>query len=92
MFCIKPLDKTLLFDYANKAGAVITAEEHSIIGGLGSAVAQALCTRNISVPVGFVGLNDCHAECGPYNMLLQKYGLDAEAVAAKVREKILKKS
>jgi transketolase len=92
MFCIKPFDQALLYDYAKKTGAVVTAEEHSIIGGLGSAVSEALCSGNISVPVGFVGLDDCHAECGPYNMLLHKYGLDAQAVAAKVRETISKKA
>jgi len=91
MFCIKPLDRTLLLDYAKKTGAVVTAEEHSIIGGLGGSVAEALCDANASIPVGFVGMDDCHAECGPYDMLMHKYGLDAEAVAEKVRETISKK-
>lgn len=91
MFCIKPFDEALLYNYAKKTGAVVTAEEHSIIGGLGSTVSEALCKGNISVPVGFVGLKDCHAECGPYSLLLHKYGLDAEAVAAKVRDTISKK-
>lgn len=91
MFCIKPLDNSLLLDYARKTGAVVTAEEHSIIGGLGAAVAHALCSENACVPVGFVGINDCHAECGPYNDLLRQYGLDANAVAAKAIETVSKK-
>ena len=91
MFCIKPFDTKLLLDYARKTGAVVTAEEHSIIGGLGSAVAQELCSANVSVPVGFVGINDCHAECGPYNDLLHEYGLNTEAITAKVIETVSKK-
>jgi transketolase len=91
MFCIKPLDSALLLDYAKKTGAVVTAEEHSIIGGLGAAVAQTLCSENVSVPVGFVGINDCHAECGPYSELLRQYGLDADAVAVKAIETVSKK-
>jgi transketolase len=91
MFCIKPLDSALLLDYAKKTGAVVTAEEHSIIGGLGAAVAQTLCSENVSVPVGFVGINDRHAECGPYSDLLHHYGLDADAVAVKAIETVSKK-
>lgn len=86
MFCIKPLDKQLVADRAIKSGAIVTAEEHSVIGGLGSAVAETLCMENIHVPMGFIGMQDCHAECGPYSKLLHKYGLDAEAIAGKVRK------
>ncbi|GHV34026.1 transketolase [Synergistales bacterium] len=91
MFTIKPLDKELILDSAKTTGAVVTAEEHSIIGGLGGAVAEALVTSDARVPVGFVGLNDTHAECGPYSELLAKYKLDAEAIMAKVRETVKKK-
>ncbi len=91
MFCIKPLDDALLLDYARKTGAVVTAEEHSVIGGLGAAVAQTLCSENACVPVGFVGINDCHAECGPYNDLLRQYGLDVNDVVAKAIETVSKK-
>ncbi len=91
MFCIKPLDRALILDYASKTGAVVTAEEHSIIGGLGAAVAQALCSANTCVPVGFVGINDCHSECGPYSDLLSHYGLDSNAIAAKAIETVSKK-
>lgn len=91
MFCIKPLDKELVVESAKKTGAIVSAEEHSIIGGLGGAVAEALCEAGAQVPMGFVGTQDCHGECGPYSELLEKYGLDAAAVAAKVRETVQRK-
>ena len=91
MFCIKPLDKELVVKCAKETGAIVSAEEHSIIGGLGSAVAEALCEAGAQVPMGFVGTNDVHGECGPYNQLLAKYGMDANAVAAKVREAVSRK-
>lgn len=91
MFSIKPIDKELILKSAQDTGAIITAEEHSVIGGLGGAVSEVLCANNARVPVGFVGLNDMHGECGPYEDLLQEYGLDAKAVAAKVRETVNQK-
>ena len=91
MFCIKPLDEELAVRCAQETGAIISAEEHNIIGGLGGAVAEALCRAGAQVPMGFVGINDCHAECGPYAKLQAKYGLDANAIAAKVRETVAKK-
>ncbi len=92
MFCIKPLDTELVAELARETGAIITAEEHSVIGGLGGAVAEALMSKGVPVPMAFVGLDDCHAECGPYALLQKKYGLDAEAVAAKALEAIRRKS
>ena len=91
MFCIKPLDKDLVARCAKETGAIISAEEHNIIGGLGGAVAEALCAADAVVPMGFVGINDCHAECGPYAKLQAKYGLDANAIVAKVKETIAQK-
>ena len=91
MFCIKPLDKELVARCAKETGAIISAEEHNIIGGLGGAVAEALCAADAVVPMGFVGINDCHAECGPYAKLQAKYGLDANAIVAKVKETIAQK-
>lgn len=85
MFCIKPIDKALIAECAGKTGAIITAEEHNILGGLGGAVSETLCERGIQVPVGFVGIDDCHTECGPYAALQEKYKLDARAIADKVR-------
>ena len=91
MFTIKPLDAELLLEFARSTGAIVTAEEHSVVGGLGGAVAETLAAGQACVPVGFVGLADCHAECGSYAELLKKYRLDAPAIAAKVRETVAKK-
>jgi transketolase len=91
MFAIKPLDAELIMESARSTGAVVTAEEHSVTGGLGGAVSEALALGQACVPVGFVGLADCHAECGSYKELLSKYGLDVPAIVAKVRETVAKK-
>lgn len=91
MFCIKPLDEELVVRCAKETGAIISAEEHSVIGGLGGAVSEALCKAGTQVPMGFVGVNDLHGECGPYKQLQAKYGLDAAAIVAKVKETISKK-
>lgn len=91
MFCIKPLDRDLVADCAEKTGAIVSAEEHSVIGGLGGAVAEALCGAGVQVPMGFVGMRDCHGECGPYAQLQKKYGLDPNAIAEKVRETVGRK-
>jgi len=91
MFCVKPLDKELILRCARETGAIVSAEEHSVIGGLGGAVAEALCEGAARVPMGFVGTQDLHGECGPYSQLLAKYGLDAAAVAEKVRQTVAKK-
>ena len=91
MFCIKPLDKELILKCAKETGAIVSAEEHSVMGGLGGAVAEALCEGAAKVPMGFVGTQDLHGECGPYRDLLAKYGLDAAAIANKVRETVAKK-
>jgi len=91
MFCVKPIDKELILDCASKTGAIVTVEEHSIIGGLGGAVAEVLAASNVKAIQEFVGVNDRHAECGPYSALLKKYGLDAEAIAAATERAISRK-
>ena len=91
MFCIKPIDAGLIIESAEKTGAIVTAEEHSIIGGLGGAVCETLCENGAAAPVTRVGLKDCHAECGPYKKLLSKYGLDKQAVIDAVRDVLAKK-
>ncbi|MEA4853682.1 MAG: transketolase C-terminal domain-containing protein [Christensenella sp.] len=91
MFCIKPIDAETILDCAQHCGAIVTAEEHNIIGGLGSAVSEVLCKADAVVPTDFVGLGDLHAECGPYNRLIHKYAVDADAIAEKVRAIISKK-
>ncbi|MCL1997051.1 MAG: transketolase family protein [Defluviitaleaceae bacterium] len=83
MFCIKPLDKELILDCAKKTKLVVTVEEHSIIGGLGGAVAEVMATGGSGVPQVFIGLNDTHAETGTLNALFEKYGLTADDIVAK---------
>lgn len=91
MFTIKPVDRELIIRCASETGAIVTAEEHTVIGGLGSAVAEVVAANSCNVPVEFVGLNDCFAETGPYAKLLEKYGLDGNAIAAKVEKAIARK-
>lgn len=86
MFCIKPIDEELILKCAEETGAIVTAEEHNIYGGLGSAVCEALCKAGRSVKVGMVAVNDTHAECGSYDELQKKYGIDPQAIADKVLE------
>ncbi|MBC2457569.1 transketolase family protein [Clostridium beijerinckii] len=76
---IKPIDKELLATVARETGAIVTAEEHSIIGGLGSAVAEVL-TEECPVPVLKVGIKDTFGESGKPNELLKAYGLTVEAI------------
>lgn len=76
---IKPIDKELLANAARETGAIVTAEEHSIIGGLGSAVAEVL-TEECPVPVLKVGIKDTFGESGKPNELLKAYGLTVEAI------------
>lgn len=76
---IKPLDEDAIVEAAQRTGRVVTAEDHSIIGGLGGAVAETLSER-YPAPVRRVGLRDVFGESGPNNALLQKFGLTARHV------------
>lgn len=80
LFSIKPLDNDLILRSAAQTGAIVTAEEHNVHGGLGSAVAEVLASGRSGVPVKFVGIRDTHAESGPYADLLRKYGLDVTSI------------
>ncbi len=81
---IKPIDKELITAAARKSGAVVTAEEHNIIGGLGSAVCEALA-ESCPVPVLRVGVEDMYGRSGKVPELLEIYGLTAENIANKAR-------
>lgn len=74
MHTIKPIDRELILRCAAETGALVTVEEHSIVGGLGGAVAEVTAGA-MPVPVVRVGVNDCFAETGPYADLLENYGL-----------------
>ncbi|MCM1329801.1 MAG: transketolase family protein [Ruminococcus sp.] len=81
---IKPLDKEIICKAAKETGVIVTAEEHSVIGGLGSAVADAV-TECCPVPVIKVGVNDVFGHSGPAADLLKEFGLSAENIAEKVK-------
>lgn len=81
---IKPLDKAALLEYAKGMKGVVTAEEHSVIGGLGSAVASALSKSRL--PIELLGVEDAYGTSAEnYDILLKHYGLESEDVAQKVR-------
>ena len=81
---IKPIDAELITATAKKTGKVVTVEEHSVIGGLGSAVCDVLC-ETAPTTVLKIGVNDTYGESGPAVALLHKYGLDAEGIYKKVK-------
>lgn len=82
---IKPLDEALIIESAKKSGKVVTVEEHSIIGGLGSAVCDVLAEK-YPTKVMKIGINDVFGESGPAVELIKKYGLDSESIYNKVKE------
>lgn len=82
---IKPLDEELVLASAKKTGKVVTAEEHSVIGGLGSAVCDCL-SEKLPTPVLKIGMQDCFGESGPAAALVEKYGLDGKGIYNRVKE------
>ena len=82
---IKPIDEELIIKAAKETGVIVTAEEHSVIGGLGSAVAEVV-SENCPVPVLRVGVKDTFGESGKPNELLEKYGLTSNDIANKVKK------
>ena len=82
---IKPIDKDILIKAAKETGAIVTAEEHSVIGGLGGAVCEAI-SEACPVPVLRLGVNDTFGKSGPAVELLKIFGLDAEHIVLKVKE------
>ena len=87
MSTIKPLDTDALVSSVSKTGCCVTAEEHSIIGGLGSAVAEALC-ESVVAPLERVGTRDTFGESGKPAELMEKYGLTAADIAEAARKSI----
>ncbi len=82
---IKPLDEELVVASAKKTGKVVTAEEHSVIGGLGSAVCDCLCEK-CPIPVLKIGMQDVFGESGPAGALVEKYGLDGKGIYESVKK------
>jgi len=90
MATIKPLDRDAVVNAARKSGAIVTAEEHSIIGGLGGAVAEAV-SEDCPVPMRRVGIKDTFGSSGKPSELLEHYGLTVGAVKSAVKEVVAKK-
>ena len=90
MATIKPIDKEIIIKAAKETGAIVTAEEHNVIGGLGSAVAEVL-VENAPVPMQRVGTQDVFGCSGTPYPLLEKYGLDAKTIAEKAKKAIAMK-
>jgi transketolase len=86
---IKPIDAELIIKAAKETGAIVTAEEHQIYGGLGSAVAEVV-VKNAPVPMFMIGMDDKFGESGNPDELLQKYKMKAEHIVSAVK-KMLKK-
>lgn len=87
---IKPIDAELITKAAKETGAIVTAEEHNIIGGLGSAVAEVLC-ENCPVPMERVGTRDVFGRSGVPAKLFEIYGLDTKTIVEKAKEVLAKK-
>lgn len=85
---LKPLDEAAITDAARATGAIVTAEEHSIINGLGAAVAEVVTDQGLGVPVKRVGLRDRFAGSGPYERMLDAYGMSVDDVVGAAREAI----
>jgi transketolase len=81
---IKPLDEDLVIECAKQTGKIVTVEEHSVIGGLGSAVCDVL-SEKLPTKVCKIGVNDTFGESGPALELIKKYGLDADSIYEKVK-------
>jgi len=83
MPCVKPIDREAVLNAAKQTGLLVTVEDHNVIGGLGSAVSEAL-TDSYPVRLLRIGIDDCYAESGDHDELMDKYGLAAASIAEKV--------
>lgn len=88
---LKPLDEPAIVAAARETGAIVTAEEHTVHGGLGGAVCEVTAAHH-PVPVERVGLRDCYGESGSPEALLEKYGLTAAAIASAARRAVSRKT
>ena len=91
MHTIKPIDKEIVLKAARETGAIVTAEEHSVIGGLGAAVSETVC-EECPVPVVKLGVNDTFGHSGPAVKLLDEFGLRAANIAQKAKRAIALKN
>lgn len=87
---IKPVDEELIIQQAAATGALLTAEEHNIIGGLGSAVSE-VCAEHLPVPISRLGINDMFGQSGKPEELLEEYGLSVARIEGKIEELLRRK-
>lgn len=90
MASIKPIDKDAIVKAAQETGAILTAEEHNVLGGLGSAVAEVV-VQEAPVPMAFVGVQDSFGESGTPKELMAKYGLTAKDIVAAAKNLVARK-
>lgn len=90
MHTIKPLDVETIVRYAKITGAVVTVEEHQVVGGLGSAVSETL-SKNFPVPMEFIGIQDSYGESGTPEQLKKKFGLTSKEIIEAVKRVIVRK-
>ena len=91
MFCVKPLDQEAVLKAARDTGAIVTAENHNVVNGLGSAVADVLCERSCYVPLEKIGAQDEFGEVGPTSYLAERFGMTANDIALKAKKAIARK-
>lgn len=88
---IKPIDEKKIIDVAKKCGAVVTVEEHQVMGGMGSAVAEVIA-KNYPIPVEFIGMQNTFGESGPPNALIEKFGMGVKNIKAATKRVMKRKS
>lgn len=91
VFTIKPLDKEVIAKAAQTTGAVVIVEEHSVIGGLGTAVLEVLVEERIQAVVSRLGIRDCYTESGDYESLVEKFGIGIDSIVNAVSAAVSKK-
>jgi transketolase len=87
---IKPIDDKKIIELAKKCGAIVTVEEHNVLGGLGGAVAEVLA-KNYPTPMEFIGIQDCFGESSEPDELIEKYGMGTESIVKAAKRAIKRK-
>ena len=91
MFCVKPLDREAVIAAAKETGAIVTAENHNVVNGLGSAVADVLCAEDCYVPLEKIGAQDEFGEVGPTPYLAERFHMTAKDIVEKAKKAIARK-
>ena len=91
MHTIKPIDVEAISRAARETGAIVTAENHSILNGLGSAVAETLCENDLFVPLQRVGVRDLFGDVGTADYLMERFGLSVSAITKAARDTAARK-